>query len=68
MKTQLVFWQVLAPSKAPRDCDELNDGRTFRLESPQIAPPKEGAEEKERKAARLRFLEDSNKAKKEVIA
>jgi hypothetical protein len=67
MKTQLVFWQVLAPSKAPRDCDERNNGRTFRLESPQIAPPKESAEEKERKAARLRFLEDS-KAKKEVIA
>jgi hypothetical protein len=67
MKTQLVFWQVLAPSKAPRDCDEQNDGRTFRLESPQIAPPKESTEEKERKAARFRFLEDS-KANKEVIS
>ena len=67
MKTQLVLWQVLAPSKAPRDCDERNNGRTFRLESPRISPPKDSAEEKERKAARLRFLEDS-KAKKEVIA
>lgn len=58
MTTQLVFWDVLAPSKAPRDCDERNDAENFRLEYPEPMPKKQSPEAIERRLARLRWMED----------
>ena len=63
MTTQLVFWDVLAPSKAPRDCDERNAAENFRLEAPTPEPKKWSPEAIERRLSRLRWMEDNETTK-----
>ncbi len=63
MTTQLVFWGVLAPSKAPRYCDERNAAETFLLEAPALEPKKGSPEAIERRLARLRWMEKNETTK-----
>ena len=64
MTTQLVFWDVLAPTKGTRNCDERNDAENFRLEDPAPEPKKGSPEATERMLSRLRWMEE-NKTTKE---